>query len=111
MTISNFKDEMYDSKMQVIQISSEGKILESDDSIFNIKIGDSIIKVHPFFEGIAPLYKEISEKVHFPCVNLALGSKEIIADIDLVHEKDKVFLLVRFYRPLSCISPYCSRKK
>lgn len=94
MTITNFKDEMYNSKMQVVQISSEGKILESDDSIFKIKIGDSIIKIHPFFEGIAPLYQEISEKVHFPCVNLTIKSKEIIADIDLVHEKNKVFLLI-----------------
>jgi signal transduction histidine kinase/CheY-like chemotaxis protein len=94
MTINKFKDEIYNSKIQVIQISPEGKILESENNIFSFVQNKLISDYHPFFEGIAPLFKEASEKIHFPCVNLEIASKNIIADIDLIPEKNKLFLLI-----------------
>ena len=94
MAINKFKDEIYKSKIQVIQINPEGKILESENTIFSFALNELITDYHPFFEGIASLFKEVSEKIHFPCVNLEIASKNIIADVDLIHEKNKIFLLI-----------------
>ena len=94
MGISKFKDEIYESKIQVIQIQSNGIVVESDNTILVIEPNVSITIVHPFFEGIKPLFDVVSEKIHFPCVNLELGSKNIIADVDLIHEDGKVYLLL-----------------
>ena len=94
MGINKFRDEIYDSKIQILQIDSQGIIVESDDTIVEIKTNTSIAEIHPFFEGITPLFDIFSEKIHFPCVNIELGLKNIIADVDLIHEDGKIFLLI-----------------
>jgi signal transduction histidine kinase len=94
MGIEKFKDEIYNSKIQVVQIDPEGKILETENNIFDFKVNDRITDAHPFFEGIAPLFQDVSEKIHFPCVNMEIDSQTIIADIDLIHDNKKIYLLI-----------------
>ncbi len=94
MGINKFRDEIYDSKIQILQLDSQGIVVESDDTIVAIETKVSIAKVHPFFEGITPLFDVVSEKIHFPCVNLELDSKNILADVDLIHEEGNVYLLI-----------------
>lgn len=94
MEISKFKETLYNSKIQIIEVSSEGNVLESDDTLFTIPKGDSINAIHPFFEGISPLFETVSEKIHFPCVNLKIADKTIIADIDVLHQDSKIYVLL-----------------
>lgn len=94
MEISKFKETLYNSKIQIIEVSPKGKVIESDDTLFKILKGHSLHAIHPFFEGIAPLFETVSEKIHFPCVNLQIANKAIIADIDVVHQDDKVYVLL-----------------
>ncbi|GHC43183.1 ATP-binding response regulator [Ulvibacter litoralis] len=94
MDISKFKETLYNSKIQIIEVSSEGKIIQSDNTLFNIPNDHFISDTHPFFEAIVPLFETVSEKVHFPCVNLNMENTIIIADVDVLHQEGKIYVLV-----------------
>ena len=94
MGINQFRDELYNSKIQIIQVDSLGIVIDSDNTIFTINKKESVAELHPFFEGIQSLFEDVSVKIHFPCVNLELGSKVVIADVDLIHDDEKIYLLI-----------------
>ncbi len=94
MNIQKFKEGLFASKIQVIQIDKKGKVLDSEDTIFVISKNEIIADLHPFFEGITPLFNEPSGKVHIPCVNLEIGAHNIVADIDLIHENGEIFISI-----------------
>lgn len=50
--IDKLKQQYIKDKIQFIEISKEGKIIGSDNDLFNLKTGNSIYEFHPFFESI-----------------------------------------------------------
>lgn len=94
MGIQTFKETLYGSKIQIIQIDKNGKILESEDTLFITSKNKFVGELHPFFEGITPLFNNASEEVHFPCVSLEIGTTHIVADIDLIEKDGEVFISI-----------------
>ncbi len=94
MEFANIKNDIYNSKIQVVELNRKGIVLESEDTIFPIPRKKSITTTHPFFIGIEPLLPQITEKTHFPCVNLDIASKLLIVDVDIIPNEDKVYLLI-----------------
>ncbi len=94
MTIQTFKNTLYTSKVQIIQIDKGGKILESEDNLFVASKNKFVAELHPFFEGIEPLFTDASEAIHFPCVSLEIGAKHIVADIDIIDKDGKIFISI-----------------
>lgn len=93
-SISQLRNELFSSKLQVLLLSPDGQILESEDSLFPAKKGTNLGKLHPFFEGISPLLEDLQEPLHFPCVFLEIDDASIIADVDIITKDKKVFVTV-----------------
>lgn len=95
MKFSKIRDDIYNSKIQVVQINEEGIIEESENTIFKLKQNTDITHLHPFLEGIQPLFNshEESRSVQFPCVNLEINDKHIVADIHLIKDGSNIFLV------------------
>lgn len=94
MGIQAFKEALYASKIQIIQIDKEGEILESEDTLFVTSKNKFVAELHPFFEGIQPLFSNASQAINFPCVSLEIGTKHIVADIDLIDKGGDIFISV-----------------
>ncbi|RMA66182.1 ATP-binding response regulator [Ulvibacter antarcticus] len=94
MELGKYKDEIYNRKIQIVEVDLKGSIIESEDSLFKLHKSQNIKDVHPFFEGILPLFEKLSEKINFPCVNLQFSEKIIIADIDIIPENGKIIILI-----------------
>tara|TARA_R110002124_G_scaffold17532_3_gene73195 strand:+ start:43813 stop:45333 length:1521 start_codon:yes stop_codon:yes gene_type:complete len=94
MKFSKIREHIYNSKIQVVKINEEGIILESEDTIFKMKKDSYIGKLHPFLEGIEPLFSGPNPaNTKFPCVNLEINDKPIIADIQLLKEENEIFVV------------------
>ena len=94
MNISEIKKELFDSKIQLIQLSYDGVVIESEDTIFNANVDAKLATYHPFFEAIESLLITVDSKLHFPCVNMELDTKTIIADIDIINEDNTLFMAI-----------------
>jgi len=87
MDIASLKQELLLARIQSIKINGKGVVIESDNALFTVKDGDSITTLNPFFEGVIPLFENITEKLNIPCVNLVLNGKLFIMDVVLLPEK------------------------
>lgn len=94
MDISAIKSALFDSKIQVIKSTLDGKILASDNTLFQVDEGSKIEIINPFFEGLVHLFETVTENVSFPCVNLSPNANEIIIDLELVRKDDLIFLVL-----------------
>lgn len=94
MDAEGFKNELLSKKVQVILIGPKGNILESDNSLIPLQKGTQIQEAHPFFEGINFMVSPESTKVHLPCVNLEVEQQSFVVDIDLIHKKDHIIVVI-----------------
>ena len=95
MTPAALKNELINSKIQVIELDKSGIIISSEDTFLNFPVKKSITSIHPFFEGIQTLLSGITDTLKFPCVNIQNEPTLLILDIDIV-PNDGGFLLVLF---------------
>ncbi|OAB80411.1 ATP-binding response regulator [Cochleicola gelatinilyticus] len=94
MGVSEIKQAFLASKIQVLQIDTDGTILNSENTIFSFKEGINLTTIHPFFEGIIPLFSEVEDNLHFPCVNLYIQDQELIMDVKVISNNDSLFLIL-----------------
>ena len=94
MDISEVKSALFDAKIQVIKSTLEGRVIESDNTLFPLKESVNIGHLNPFFEGLVPLFSSLSQNTSFPCVNLTNGANEIIIDLELVPKDEFIFLVL-----------------
>lgn len=92
--VGQIKERIYKTKIQIIQISQDGEVLDSENSIFSVKKGEKISSLHPFFEGIESLLEHIVDPVSFPCVNLNIENKHFLVDIEILKNENHLFLSV-----------------
>ena len=92
--IEKIKSLIYNKKLQVIQLDKNGLVVDTENTVFNIKKNTKLTDLHPFFESIAPLFETLIEPIEFACVNLEIDNKEIIADINLIQEKGNLFITI-----------------
>ena len=74
MNITQFRETQLSPKTQIIKLTPEGIILESDNTLFEITAQTSIQRLDPFFETLP-----LSEKsVDIPCINITINNQKFI---------------------------------
>ena len=94
MSLSNIKSNFLKNKIQVLQIDTEGTILESDNSLFVVKNGTSIVDLHPFFYTITPELENLGDAISYPCVNVEIGDEEKIIDIEVKKIDNEIYITI-----------------
>lgn len=83
--IEKFKSQYIKDKIQFIEISKDGKILDSDNNILKFTKGKSLFDYHPFFESIQYHFEEKEgSEFNISCINLEIGSTSGIYDV-IIH--------------------------
>jgi len=92
--LNKFKQHFFDKNLQFILLDNDGVIIESDQHLFEVLPGNSIIDVHPFFESF-PSFLDSEEKTFtFFCIHLSIDENYFITDIILTIEKDVMVLMI-----------------
>ncbi len=93
--IDKLKEQYIKDKIQFIEISKEGVIIDTDNNLFNLKKGASIYDVHPFFESIQYHFNEkAGSEFNISCINLKIGNVEGIFDLIIHIQKDSLILSI-----------------
>ena len=92
--LKNYKQHFFDKNLQLIALNKEGIVVESDQNLFHVKPGKSIIGAHPFFEMLPSLLDSGEKQVRFFCIHLAMGAADYITDILLVNEEYGPVLII-----------------
>lgn len=92
MSLSKIKNTFLNNKLQVLHINKAGTILESDNSIFKIINGSSIVDLHPFFYSILPILSDLKDPINFPCVNIEITNIQKIIDIKIQKQDGEIFI-------------------
>lgn len=72
--ITEFIKEKYIiNKCQILVFDNDGCVTESDNFLFKIKLGQQVVKIHPFFETINYLVTDKNQEHVFHCINLEIG--------------------------------------
>lgn len=110
--VDKLKEKYIKEKIQFIEISKEGKILDTDNNLFKLKKGDSIYSVHPFFESIQYHFNEKEgSEFNISCINLNVGSIEGIYDLIIYIQNDSVILSILDFTAHYKISNTLSQEK
>ncbi|NND62468.1 MAG: response regulator [Flavobacteriaceae bacterium] len=88
------KEEILNHRIQQVEVSEDGIVINSDNALYPFKKGESITSLHPFFEGIKYLLPSLSKNITFPCVNIEIEGSSKIVDIELLQFQNKFFLLI-----------------
>lgn len=110
--IDKLKQQYIQHKIQFIEISKDGIILDSDNNLFNLIKGKSIYDAHPFFESIQYHFNEKpGSEFTISCINLDIGTFSGIFDLIIHVEKDSVIFSVIDFTAHYKISNTLSQEK
>ncbi len=84
--IYQIKESFFADKIQFIQIDKSGRIKGTDNYLFELKEGDSIFELHPFFESIPYYMEDVKKEFSIPCVHLEIGKTSGIFDVKVFCE-------------------------
>lgn len=84
--IYQIKESFFADKIQFIQIDKTGRIKGTDNYLFEVKEGESIFDLHPFFESIPYYMEDVKEEFNIPCVHLDIGKTSGIFDVKVFCE-------------------------
>ncbi|WP_298544891.1 ATP-binding protein [uncultured Aquimarina sp.] len=90
----------FQKNMQLIVVSFDGVIKQTDAVLFNWEEGNSIFDIHPFFGIIKELLKKtnrIDQEHTFPCVHFEESSKVKICDVTISIESTEVLVAIFEY--------------
>ncbi len=99
MNIGDIKAQYLQTKVQFVRTDHQGQILDSDQTLFPLVVGNNIFQLHPFFESWWLAVDELkpSQEISLPCVHLELDAASGIYDIQVFKTTDElVFTLYDF---------------
>ena len=94
MSLSELKTSFVNKRIQQLEVSETGRVLSSDNAIFNIPKDSQLSVLHPFLEATQYLLPSISENINFPCVNLEIDSVKKIVDIEILRQNEQLYVLL-----------------
>ena len=94
MSLSELKYEIVKNRIQQLEVTEEGVIVESDQAIFNFEKGTTLSDSHPFLEGLQLTLPAIDDQLFLPCVNLEVDEVAKIVDIQVIHKNNSFYLLL-----------------
>lgn len=90
----------FNPQVQIINVSYDGTIKETDNNFFNWQKDTSIFDAHPFFE----ILREFEESnytdkkaLNFPCIHLDDTQTERICDVTFTIEKQEITIILFDY--------------
>lgn len=92
--LDTYKKKYHKNNFQYILIDHSGNILDSDDTLFSIKLPSNIKQTHPFFNIIDNLVNIKNECFEFSCIHLDFDKNALISDITLHTGKDDEHLII-----------------
>ncbi len=94
--LEGFRKKYEKENVQYILVDNTGKILESDNVLFDLEKDSLIYDIDPFFESL-PFDSVLSEGLDFRCIHLQIKNQSYIVDIRVVHESMGWLLMVTNY--------------
>ncbi|MBW2938488.1 hybrid sensor histidine kinase/response regulator [Aureisphaera sp. CAU 1614] len=92
MAYGNLKKQLFESRVQEIEISQKGEVISSDNAIFNIAEKSNISNFHLFFELFPEVLTSINENIQFPCINIEFEGVKKIIDVEVIKKEKRFFL-------------------
>lgn len=88
------KNSFFSNKVQELHASLDGDVTQSSNTIFELKQGENIYSIHPFFESLkSELIHSNEMNLAFPCVQLDINEKTFICDITIKKERGELAIL------------------
>ncbi|HAT67629.1 MAG TPA: hypothetical protein DCS66_24035 [Flavobacteriaceae bacterium] len=87
----------FSNKIQLIQINKFGEILRTDNVLIELKIGENIFLLHPFFECLKDIVNDDfngPKNIAFPCIAMEINEEKFICDITIKNERDLFVILL-----------------
>ncbi|TPN83882.1 ATP-binding response regulator [Aquimarina algicola] len=94
------KNDLYfNPRIQVIKVSNEGIIQETNKTFFDWDIKTSIYEAHPFFEILRTFAEEDTgqEELNFPCIHLEDDQSERICDVSFAFATKDITIVLFDY--------------
>jgi signal transduction histidine kinase len=93
MSLSELKTSFVNKRIQQLEVTEAGLVISSDNAIYNIPVDTKLSSLHPFLEATQYLLPSITQNINFPCVNLEIQSVKKIVDIEILRQKDQLYIL------------------
>lgn len=91
MKHENLKSNLLHDFSQIISCDNTGRVLYSDDTLFEVEIGQSLFNLGPFFESEWMTFQDTEDAhLNYPSINLRIKEEEYILDISYSGEADFV---------------------
>jgi len=94
MNLNNFKESFFNTTFQGVEIDLKGTILNSDNNLFQLKKGDHIKNLSPFFESLLLILDALEDQSIFSCVELNINNQKFLIDVSIIKEKTHILLLI-----------------
>ncbi|MEH6407857.1 MAG: histidine kinase dimerization/phospho-acceptor domain-containing protein, partial [Leeuwenhoekiella sp.] len=96
--LSKIKSDYFNKSSQIVLINKDNEILDSDQRLFNLKIGSYLHDFHPFFHTILSAF-DSEESIHyFPNIKFEKNDKELYIDINFTRENDnRAYIILNDY--------------
>jgi signal transduction histidine kinase/CheY-like chemotaxis protein len=92
MAYGNLKKQLFESRVQEIEISLKGEVIFSDNAIFNIPEKSNISNFHLFFELFSEVLSSMPESIQFPCINIEIDGIKKVIDVEVIKMEKRYFL-------------------
>lgn len=79
--IEELRKDFVENTTQIILADKESKVIQSDNNILSIPIGNYLTSFHPFFYSITALFEEVQQENYFYCVQIENLGKTYFFDI------------------------------
>lgn len=110
--LNTLKQQYIKEKIQFIETSKDGKVIDSDNNLFTLKKGESIYDLHPFFESIQYYFNEKDgSEFRVSCINLKFNKIEGIFDFIINVFKERNILAILDFTEHYKISNTLSQEK
>ncbi len=94
-------DELqFNPQVQVLKVSYDGIIKETDKNLFNWPKQSSIFDAHPFFEILRDFEQSDHSNhvaLNFPCIHIEDSDTERICDITITFDKEEITIILFDY--------------
>ncbi len=92
--LKTFKENYNNTSFQFILTDTEGLVIDSDQTLLNVKKGAPIGELHPFFFSIPEIMASVQECTIFHCVQLGSRVENLTADIEVLKKDGKILVVI-----------------
>jgi len=92
--LETYQKQYANNNQQFVIVEESGNVLESDQTLFSIKAGNSIFEIHPFFESLSTVFGS-KDEVDFYGIHIYFKNQLFIVDIKAVPIENCLLLILK----------------